>query len=339
MSVINDIRNRIRDWWQERGYRVVPGEPLVHPLFSGFNPSAGEALCKQLVENSEMGTRTCLNGVSLRPQDRGGTWPHTALFEMIACISRPHQSVADEVTSVIELLRSFEIWPLWAKIWPGGEKEGLFVGPDDEVNSSLRSLGVGLVSIPTEETLLWWNQINVTNTINVAAPRAEIYFGNVEVAMVARVGLTLIGGQLTPFSPIWVSAVGLDRLAGILLGYRPCMDDLADELAKSEVNRIDALRAVDAFRTIVLSMSEGAIPGGNKKRSRRSYILRQFFHDLLAIELRYPSLNWDEIYRDFGQKLREHFEGVHKVGIDELFAVLPRERELVQKLARSTRQA
>lgn len=324
----SELRLIFKAAWLAAGYEILPSEPLIHPLFVGFNPSAGESLAKEALERDD-DFRQAIHAVALREYDRGGVWPHTALFEMAACFVRPVNDLVTEMAVNLDILKNLGVWP-------GGQKDDYQIDPDREANDALRQLGVKLVWDKSDETLLWWGRSTLADTIPALAPRAEIYFEKVEVAMFEQLQLRISpNGDLEEFRPILVMGIGLDRLASILLGYRPGMDDLANELVNNGLNQPAALKAVDAFRAIVLPMGEGAIPG-HKKRGRRNYILRQFFHDLLAIELRYPDLDWDGVYRDFGQKLRQHFEEVHEVGIDEFFVVLPHERELALKLVHRT---
>lgn len=73
--MIRQIREIIQCIWAVAGYTMMPSEPLVHPLFRSFNPSAGELLVHDALEKGE-NFRRSVHSVSLREYDRGGVWPN-----------------------------------------------------------------------------------------------------------------------------------------------------------------------------------------------------------------------------------------------------------------------
>lgn len=305
-----DIEQRLLDFLQNQsGYQALEPEGLIHPAFpdtfaaSAFHWSIGQKV-REGGEGSYAGAEWCFRHVDI---EKSGASPiHLSSFRMLVFFD-VHAPTDDSLdfreTAVRTFVRCLERLGLDPRnvtttFFGGGEVQGVYLPPDEEVVALWRKYGVeNVVPLPGESNLT-----NIARPGEPAGPRCEVFYRHPDFLQPVEIGTLvferyLLDGGFKPAKGlVYGGAFGIERLAMAVEGTQSIFACSAlDGLTRTVTGELDpqlaplvqsdVFRIVDALRSLAILISAGGDKTEGKRKERIKKLGRVARNSFKAIGL------------------------------------------------------
>lgn len=181
-----DIRQAWLDYYQAKGFKIIPSSPLVHPAFpTSFNMSVGMVqldykirLPKKIEPSEECLIQKCVRYFDI---NKVGDKGHLSFFEMAGAFEVVDFDYKKTITDTwCFLTEKLDIDPqeLWITAFNKDKVVDKTIALPQEVKEFLPSLGAKSIVFGNQETNLWkqGGGVELTDNTRLCGPQVEFFY-------------------------------------------------------------------------------------------------------------------------------------------------------------------